>query len=80
VSFFDDLSQGSKYHEARPLPDGSLAITVADVDDDECLRGFQDVIAEAENQGYRVTNKHKYTQRDLSGWRGPIFDTANVKE
>jgi len=41
MSFLDDLSQGSKYHEARVLPDGSLAITVADIDEDECLRGFQ---------------------------------------
>jgi hypothetical protein len=78
MSFFDDLSQGSKYHEARLLPDGSLDINVADVDDDECLRGFQGVIAKAENQGYRVTLKHKYTQRGISGWMGPLYDKAAV--
>jgi len=78
MSFFDDLSQGSKYHEARVLPDGSLAITVADIDEDECLRGFQGVIADAENEGYEVIHKHKYTQRGLPGWPGPVYDMAIV--
>ena len=32
-------------NEARLLSDGSLTITVADVDDDECSRGFQGIIA-----------------------------------
>ena len=57
MSYFDDLSQGSKYHKADLLSDGNLSITVADVDDDECLRGFQGVIAEAEDEGYEVIKR-----------------------
>lgn len=78
MSYFDDLSQGSKYHKARVLSDGNLDIEVADVDDDECLRGFQSVIAEAEDEGYEVILKHRYTQRGLPGWRGPVHDKAVV--
>src|SRR5258708_30998862 len=76
MSYFDDLSQGSKYHKADLLSDGNLPISVADVDDDECLRGFQGVIAEAEDEGYEVINKHKYTQRGLPGWPGPVYNMA----
>jgi hypothetical protein len=49
MSYFGDLSQGSTYHEARLLSDGSLVITVSDISNDECLRAFQSVITEAEN-------------------------------
>jgi hypothetical protein len=58
--------------------DGSVAITVADVKDNECLRGFEGVIAEPENLGYRVTLKHRYTQRGLPGWQRSVYDTASV--
>jgi hypothetical protein len=78
MSYFGDLSQGSTFHKARLLSDGKLAISVADVSDDECLRGFQGVITEAEDEGYEVINKHKYTQRDLPGWSGPVYDMAIV--
>jgi hypothetical protein len=78
MSLMDDLRQGSKYHTARELPDGRLHIVVADVDDDECLRGFQALISEAKNRGYHVTNEHKFTQRGLPGWRGPLYDTADI--
>ena len=78
MSFFDDLSQGSKYHEVRVLSDGSLSIAVADADNDECLRGFQGVIAEAENHGYKVTLKHRYMLRGLPGWQGSVYDMASV--
>jgi hypothetical protein len=78
MSYFDDLSQGSKYHKAHLLSDGILSITVADIDDDECLQRFQGVLAEAEDEGYEVSSKHKYTQRGLPGWSGPVYDMAIV--
>jgi hypothetical protein len=78
MGFYEDyLLPGSKFHTAEPVT-GGLQITVAEVSDDECLRGFQGVIDEAENHGYEVTHKHSYTQRGLPGWLGPIYDTAVV--
>ena len=77
MDFYNFLSAGSKFHTAEPVT-GGVQITVAEVSDDECLRGFQGVIADAENQGYEVTYKHPYTQRGLPGWRGPVYDTAIV--
>jgi len=64
----DELIQGSKFHQARALSDGIFALTVADPGDDGCLREFQAIVADAERQGHRVTNKHRYTQRGLPGW------------
>jgi hypothetical protein len=46
------------------------ASTVAHAD--KCLLGFQVVIADAENERYEVVHKHKYSQRNLPGWRADI--------
>jgi hypothetical protein len=53
MSFYEDyLVPGSKFHAAEPVT-GGLQITVAEVSDDERLRGFQRVIAEAEKPRLR---------------------------
>lgn len=74
---FEELSRGSKFHTVRVLSEDQIYLAVADVTSDECLRGFQKVVAEAERQGYLV-KPHRYTQRSLPDWHGSVYDTAFV--
>jgi hypothetical protein len=60
------------------LSGGSLEIKVANVENDECLKGYFKALIEAENEGYEVVKKHRYTQRDLPGWSPRAYDLVLV--
>ena len=79
MSYYERLSEGSQFH--RAVKRGAL-LQISPADDSlECLRQFQDIVAEAEadaeGEGYQI-DVHPCQYKSIPGWAGRVYDFAVI--